>query len=43
MNITEFIKSNEELKDLTDLPFLYVYRVIEILIDKGYIKDVDKI
>lgn len=43
MNITELIRNTEELKELSEFPFLYVYRTIEILIEKGYIKNVDRI
>ena len=43
MNITEFIKSN---KELNELPFLVVFRVIQVLSEKGMMKgfdDVDRI
>ena len=38
MNITEFIKSHKEFEDL---PFLVVFRTIQILRSKGMIKYVD--
>lgn len=38
MNITQFIKSHKELKDL---PFLVVFRTIQVLQDKGIIKDLE--
>lgn len=37
MNITKFIKSNEELKDL---PFLVVFRTIQVLREKGLMRDI---
>ena len=43
MSITEFIKSNKELEEL---PFLVVFRTIQVLREKGMIKgfdDVDRI
>ena len=43
MNITQFIKSHEELNEL---PFLVVFRTIQVLKDKGKLKgfdDVDRI
>ena len=45
MNITQFIKSH---KELNDLPFLVVFRTIQVLREKGMIKgmseeDVDRI
>lgn len=35
MNITQFIKSN---KDLKDLPFLVVFRTIQVLRENGMIQ-----
>lgn len=43
MNITEFIKSH---KELNELPFLIVFRTIQILREKGMLKefnDVDRV
>ncbi len=43
MNITQFIKSH---KELNELPFLVVFRTIQILREKGMIKgfdDVDRV
>lgn len=43
MNITKFIKSH---KELNELPFLVVFRVIHFLREKGMLKgfdDVDRI
>ena len=43
MNITQFIKSHEELNEL---PFLVVFRTIQVLREKGLLKefnDVDRI
>ena len=43
MNITEFIKSH---KELNDLPFLVVFRTIQVLREKGMLRvfdDVDRI
>ena len=43
MNITEFIKSH---KELNELPFLIVFRTIQVLREKGTLKelsDVDRI
>ncbi len=43
MNITQFIKSHEELNDL---PFLVVFRTIQVLREMGIIKgfdDVDRV
>lgn len=43
MNITEFIKSH---KELNELPFLIVFRTIQVLREKGMLKelsDVDRI
>ena len=43
MNITKFIKSH---KELNELPFLVVFRTIQVLREKGMIKvfeDVDRI
>ena len=36
MNITQFIKSHKELKEL---PFLVVFRTIQVLREKGMVKD----
>ena len=38
MNITQFIKSQ---KDLRDLPFLVVFRTIQVLREKGYLIDLE--
>lgn len=43
MNITQFIKSH---KELNELPFLVVFRVMQILREKGMLKgfdDVDRV
>ena len=43
MNITQFIKSHEELNDL---PFLVVFRTMQVLREKGLLKefnDVDRV
>lgn len=43
MNITQFIKSH---KELNELPFLVVFRTIQVLSEKGMLKgfdDVDRI
>lgn len=43
MNITQFIKSH---KELNELPFLIVFRTIQVLSEKGMLKgfdDVDRI
>ncbi len=43
MNITQFIKSH---KELNDLPFLVVFRTIQVLRELGMIKgfgDVDRV
>lgn len=43
MNITQFIKSHEELNEL---PFLVVFRTMQVLREKGLLKgfeDVDRI
>lgn len=43
MNITEFIKSH---KELNELPFLVVFRTIQVLMEKGMLRgfdDVDRI
>ena len=40
MNITQFIKSQKELKEL---PFLVVFRTIQVLREKGMIKDFDDV
>lgn len=43
MNITQFIKSH---KELNELPFLVVFRVLSVLREKGMLKgfdDVDRV
>ena len=43
MNITQFIKSH---KELNELPFLIVFRTIQVLREKGMLKgfdDVDRV
>jgi hypothetical protein len=40
MNITQFIKSN---KELNDLPFLVVFRTIQVLREKGLLKEFDDV
>ena len=43
MNITKFIKSH---KELNELPFLVVFRVMQVLREKGMLKgfdDVDRV
>ena len=40
MNITEFIKSH---KELNELPFLIVFRTIQVLREKGMLKDFDDV
>ena len=43
MNITQFIKSH---KELNELPFLVVFRVMQVLREKGVLKgfdDVDRV
>jgi hypothetical protein len=43
MNITKFIKSH---KELNELPFLVVFRTIQVLREKGMLKgfdDVDRV
>lgn len=40
MNITQFIKSH---KKLDELPFLVVFRVIQILLEMGMIKEIDDV
>ena len=43
MNITEFIKSH---KELDELPFLVVFRTMQVLREKGLLKefnDVDRV
>ena len=43
MNITQFIKSHDELNEL---PFLVVFRVMQVLREKGMLKgfdDVDRV
>lgn len=40
MNITEFIKSH---KELNELPFLIVFRVIQVLREKGMLKEFDDV
>lgn len=36
MNITQFIKSH---KELSELPFLIVFRTLQVLREKGMLKD----
>ena len=40
MNITEFIKSH---KELNELPFLIVFRTIQVLREKGMLKGFDDV
>ena len=40
MNITQFIKSH---KELNELPFLVVFRTIQVLREKGVIKEFDDV
>ena len=40
MNITQFIKSH---KELNELPFLVVFRVIQVLREKGMLKGFDDV
>lgn len=40
MNITEFIKST---KELDELPFLVVFRTIQVLREKGMLKSFDDV
>jgi hypothetical protein len=40
MNITEFIKSH---KELNELPFLVVFRVLSVLREKGMLKEFDDV
>ena len=40
MNITQFIKS---LKELNELPFLVVFRVIQVLREKGMLMGFDNV
>lgn len=40
MNITQFIKSH---KELNELPFLAVFRTIEILKENGLLRDFDNV
>ena len=40
MNIAEFIKSN---KELNELPFLVVFRVMQVLREKGMLKGFDNV
>lgn len=40
MNITQFIKSH---KELDELPFLVVFRTIQVLREKGMIKGFDDV
>lgn len=40
MNITNFIKSH---KELSDLPFLVVFRVLFVLREKGMLKGFDNV
>ena len=40
MNITQYIKSH---KELNELPFLVVFRVMQVLCKKGMLKDFDDV
>jgi hypothetical protein len=40
MNITNFIKSH---KELNELPFLVVFRVIQVLREKGMLKEFENV
>ncbi len=40
MNITNFIKSH---KELNELPFLVVFRTIQVLREKGMLKGLDNV
>lgn len=40
MNISQIIKSN---KELNELPFLVVFRTIQVLKEKGMIKGIDDV
>lgn len=40
MNITQFIKSH---KELNDLPFLVVFRVLSVLREKGMLKEFENV
>ena len=40
MNITRFIKSH---KELNELPFLVVFRTIQVLREKGILKGLDDV
>ena len=40
MNITEFIKSH---KELNELPFLIVFRTMQVLREKGMLKGFDHV
>ena len=40
MNITQFIKSHEELNEL---PFLVVFRTMQVLREKGLLKDFEDV
>ena len=40
MNIIEFIKSH---KELNELPFLVVFRVLSVLREKGMLKEFDDV
>ena len=40
MNITQFIKSHEELNEL---PFLVVFRTMQVLREKGLLKGFDDV
>ena len=40
MNITEFIKSH---KELNELPFIIVFRTIQVLREKGMLKEFDDV
>jgi hypothetical protein len=40
MNITQFIKSH---KELNDLPFLVVFRTMQVLREKGMLKEFENV
>ena len=40
MNITKFIKSQEELNEL---PFIIVFRTLQVLREKGMLKEFDDV
>lgn len=40
MNITQFIKSH---KELSELPFLVVFRTMQVLCEKGMLKGLDDV